>query len=150
MRPRTYGRSHGSEGTALLPGEVGVYGAENSDLLIASYANGLRLALRAARTLEREHGVRARVIDLRWLSPLPYSAFETHARECGRVLVVDECRATGAGVADALVAHLAEGGFPGPVRSVRAADSFVPLGPASSLVLVTEEEILSAAVELPR
>ncbi len=71
----------------LLPGEVGAYGAQNTDLLIVSYANGLRLSLRAARTLEREHGVKARVLDLRWLNPLPFEALERHARECGAVLV---------------------------------------------------------------
>src|SRR6185503_17198398 len=31
-------------GSALLPGEVGVYDGEHSDLLIVSYANGLRLS----------------------------------------------------------------------------------------------------------
>jgi 2-oxoisovalerate dehydrogenase E1 component len=140
----------GSSESALLPGDVGVYAEGNTDLLIASYANGLRLSLRAARMLESEHGLRARVLDLRWLAPLPLEAFERHARECDRVLVVDECRATGAGIADALVAHLMERGFASPVRSVRAADSFVPLGSASELVLVGEEDIVSVALELKR
>lgn len=135
---------------ALLPGEVGVYRAEASDLLIASYANGLRLSLRAARRLEREHGLRARVIDLRWLNPLPLEAFESHARDCGAVLVADECRATGGGVADALVAHLAERGYPRRLASARAADSYVPLGPAASAVLLGEDDIVAAALEVSR
>jgi 2-oxoisovalerate dehydrogenase E1 component len=135
---------------ALLPGEVGVYRAESSDLLIASYANGLRLALRAARRLEREHGLRARVLDLRWLMPLPLAAFERHARECRAVLVADECRATGGGVAEALIAHLAEARYPGRLGSVRAADSYVPLGPAADTVLIDERQIAEAALELAR
>ncbi len=138
----------GSPGSVILPGEVGIHGAANQDLLIASYANGLRLSLRAARRLEREHGLRARVLDLRWLSPLPFEALERHARECGKVLVVDECRATGGGVADAIVARLAEDRVTGALQSVRAADTYVPLGPAAASVLVSEEEIVAAAREL--
>ncbi len=134
----------------LLPGEVGVYGAEEQDLLIVSYANGLRLSLRAARTLAEKYGIRARVLDLRWLAPLPLEAVERHARECGAVLVVDECRATGAGVADAVIAHLAEAGVRGPFASVRAADTYVPLGPATDQVLVTEEQIVAAAARCVR
>ena len=138
----------GAPGSALLPGEVGSYGAEGSDLAIATYANGVRLALRAARRLERDHGIRARVVDLRWLSPLPFEAVGEHARECGKLLVVDECRATGGGVAEALVARLAEEGFGGRLASVRAHDSYVPLGPAANLVLVGEEDIVRKAVEV--
>jgi len=142
----TYPPPDGTRASVLLPGEVGLYGEDNADLLIVSYANGLRLSLRAARTLERAHGLKARVLDLRWLNPLPLAAVRTHARMCGgRVLVVDECRATGGGVADALVADLAEHGAAGKLASLRAADSYVPLGPATAAVLVTEEQIVSAA-----
>jgi 2-oxoisovalerate dehydrogenase E1 component len=136
------------DGGAILPGEVGVHGGERRDLLIVSYANGLRLSLRAARTLAAEHGIAARVLDLRWLAPLPLAAVEQHARECGAVLVADECRATGGGVADALVAHLAERRYPGRLGSVRAADSYVPLGPAADTVLIDSAQILAAALEL--
>jgi len=136
-------------GQALLPGEVGVYGEHASDLLIVSYANGLRLSLRAARTLEAA-GIHARVLDLRWLAPLPHESVRAHADECGRVLFVDECRATGGGVADALIARLAESGFAGKLRSVRAADSYVPLGPATAAVLVRQDQIEQAAKELCR
>ncbi|HEX6884440.1 MAG TPA: thiamine pyrophosphate-dependent enzyme [Planctomycetota bacterium] len=137
----------GTRASVLLPGEVGVYDEGHTDLLVVSYANGLRLALRAARTLAREHGLAARVLDLRWLAPLPVETVRAHARACGgRVLVVDECRATGGGVAEALVADLAEHGLGAHVASVRAADSYVPLGPATAAVLVGEEQIVAAAL----
>lgn len=132
----------------LLPGEVGVHEPDARDLLIVSYANGLRLSLQAARQLREAHGIRARVIDLRWLNPLPFEAVRRHATECGAVLVVDECRSTGGGVADALIADLAERSFDGALRSVRAVDSFVPLGPATAAVLVGTEQIVSEAVRL--
>jgi 2-oxoisovalerate dehydrogenase E1 component len=143
-----YPAPQGKPGDALLPGEVGVYAPEATDLLILSYANGLWRALRAARRLFEERGKRARVVDLRWLNPLPLEAVRSHAEACRAVLVADECRATGGGVADALVAHLAEQGYRGKLASVRSADSFVPLGPAADLVLLSEEEILRAAGEL--
>jgi 2-oxoisovalerate dehydrogenase E1 component len=133
---------------ALLPGDLGIYHAEASDLCIVSYANGLRLSLRAARTLEREHRIRARVIDLRWLAPLALDALHEHVGACKRLLVVDECRATGGGVADAIIAHFAERSAEAKLRSVRAADSYVPLGTATSAVLVGEDEIVRAAREV--
>jgi 2-oxoisovalerate dehydrogenase E1 component len=137
-------------GHALLPGDVGVYDGEQRELLIVSYANGLRLSLRAARRLREQHGLRARVLDVRWLNPLPFDALERHARECGKVLVADECRATGGGIADAVIANLVERGFRGEMGSVRAADTYVPLGSATSLVLVQEQDIVDAARKLAR
>lgn len=134
----------------LLPGEVAVYGADATDLLMVSYANGLRLSLQAQAILAQEHGIGARVVDLRWLAPLPHEAVRTHAADCGRVLIVDECRATGGGVADALIADLAERSFAGRLASVRAVDSFVPLGTASSAVLVGLDHVVAAAVKTAR
>jgi 2-oxoisovalerate dehydrogenase E1 component len=128
----------------LLPGEAGVYNADASDALIVSYANGLRLSLRAAKKLKDEQGLNARVLDLRWLNPLPMEAIKRHADECGRVVVADECRATGGGVAEAIIAALAEEGFEGRLSSVRAVDSYVPLGAAANLVLISEGQIVEA------
>jgi 2-oxoisovalerate dehydrogenase E1 component len=136
--------------SALLPGEVGVYHADARDVLIVSYANGLRLSLQAAKRLRDERGIRARVVDLRWLNPLPFEAVRQHALACGRVLVVDECRRTGAGIADAIIADLAENAFAGDLRSVRAVDSFVPLGPATAAVLVGADQIVAAATAVHR
>ncbi|MEK7832934.1 MAG: transketolase C-terminal domain-containing protein, partial [Acidobacteriota bacterium] len=132
------------EGSMLLPGEVGVYNSEASDALIVSYANGLRLSLRAAKRLKDEQGINARVLDLRWLNPLPMEAVKRHADECGRVIVADECRATGGGIAEAIIASLAENGFEGRLNSVRAVDSYVPLAAAANLVLISEEQIIEA------
>ena len=138
---------HGPE-AVLLPGEVGLHHAEATDMLIVSYANGLRMSLRAAKRLRDQHGIDARVLDLRWLSPLPLDALRIHARACDRVLVVDECRATGAGIADAVIAHLAESGLGKPMASVRSDDTYIPLGPAADTVLVDEEKILRRALAL--
>jgi len=132
----------------LLPGDVGLYGAtgDDADVLLISYANGLRLSLQAAKRLAEQHDLRARVMDLRWLNPLPTEAIRAHAVEVGTVVVVDECRATGGGVADAIVADLAEQRIGRRLASIRAVDSFVPLGPATSAVLVGVDQVVAASV----
>ncbi|MFT5153928.1 MAG: 2-oxoisovalerate dehydrogenase E1 component, partial [Planctomycetota bacterium] len=137
-------------GDALLPGDIGVYGEENDDLLIVSYANGLRLSLQAARILEEREGIRARVIDLRWLSPLPVDEVLAHAEACGKVVIADECRSTGGGIASELTAGLFEAGFRGGLGSVRAADTYIPLGPATEYVLIGRDDIVAKAIEVVR
>lgn len=131
----------------LPPGRCGVHGAEHPELVLVSYANGLRMSLRAARRLGASEGLRVRVVDLRWLSPLPFDDLVDQLPPGAACLVVDECRAS-AGVADAVVAHLAERGHRGPLRSIRARDSYVPLGPAANAVLVGEDDIVAAARRL--
>jgi 2-oxoisovalerate dehydrogenase E1 component len=69
------------------------------------------------------------------------------AEASGRVLVVDETRHCG-GVGEGVVTALVEHGFRGPISRVAGADSFVPLGPAANLVLVSEDEIVAAARDL--
>jgi 2-oxoisovalerate dehydrogenase E1 component len=133
----------------LLPGDVGIYEPDDGatpNVLLVSYANGLRLSLQAARRLREEHGVAARVLDLLWLNPLPTDALREQAGAVGSVLVVDECRRTGGGVADAIVADLAEAGIGGRLGSVRAVDSFVPLGTAAATVLVGVDDIVTGAL----
>ena len=119
---------------------------DGGDLTLVSWANGLRMSLRVARRLA-EQGVDARVLDLRWLAPLPVDDLLREARATGRVLVVDETRRTG-GVSEGIVAELLDAGFEGRIGRVTSKDSFVPLGDASALVLLSEEEIESAALAL--
>jgi 2-oxoisovalerate dehydrogenase E1 component len=120
---------------------------EGDDLLIVSWANGLWMSLRVAERLEREHGVRCRVFDMRWIAPLPVGEILEQARRVGRVLIVDETRRTG-GVAEAIVTALVEGAFEGRIRRVASRDCFIPLGDAANLVLVQEHEIERAALEM--
>ena len=76
------------------------------DLLIVTYANGVRLSLRAARTARAEHGIaRARARPALAQPAAARGDPRSTPTACGRVLVVDECRATGGGIADAIVAR---------------------------------------------
>jgi 2-oxoisovalerate dehydrogenase E1 component len=113
------------------------------DLTVATFGNGLRMSLRAARLLEAE-GITTRVVDLRWLQPLPIEDVLREGLVTGRLLVVDETRRTG-GVSEGLVTGLLEAGFTGKLARVTAEDCFVPLGDAADLVLAVEEDILDAA-----
>jgi 2-oxoisovalerate dehydrogenase E1 component len=117
---------------------------DGEDLVIATWGNGLYMSLRVAERLAREEGVDARVVDLRWLAPLPVGDVLRHASEVGRILVVDETRHQG-GVGEAVVTGLVEAGFSGPIARVAAKDSFIPLGDAANLVLLSEDEIVDAA-----
>ncbi len=117
------------------------------DLAIVTWGNGVRMALRAARTLRRD-GVRTRVVDLRWVVPLPTAALRKAVAASGAVLVADEARATGGGIADAVVADLARHGWTRPLDSVASLDSFIPLGAAADLVLLDEDDIVAAARRL--
>jgi 2-oxoisovalerate dehydrogenase E1 component len=136
--------SYTPQPTHVPVGKARCYG-DGRDLLIVSWANGLYMSLRVAKRLEEQHGVRCRVLDLRWLAPLPVDELLEHANAVGKVLVVDETRRTG-GVSEALITALVEGGYRGPMKRVAADDSFIPLGDAANLVLVQESDIEQAAL----
>ena len=116
------------------------------ELTLITWGNGLYLSLRVARRL-RERGIGASVVDLRWLAPLPREEVLREATATGRALVVDETRRTG-GVAEGIVAELVDAGYAGRIARVSSKDSFVPLGDAARLVLLSEAEIEAAALRL--
>ena len=117
-----------------------------SDLTIVTFGNGLPMSLRVARSLA-DRGIGTRVLDLRWLVPLPEDDLLASAKATGRVLVVDETRRSG-GVSESVVTALVDHGFTGPVARVTSKDSFIPLGDASRHVLLEETTIETAALEL--
>ncbi|MFT4009964.1 MAG: transketolase C-terminal domain-containing protein [Nocardioidaceae bacterium] len=121
---------------------------EGEDLLVVTFGNGVPMSLRAARSLERE-GIGVTVLDLRWLAPLPVADLLAYARRFSRVLVADETRHSG-GVSEAVVAALVDGGYAGKIARVNSADSFVPLGPATQYVLLSESDIEQAMRQLSR
>ena len=99
--------------------------------------------MRVAAELEKD-GITCRVLDLRWLAPLPLEDVVREATATGRLLIVDETRRTG-GVSEGLVTGILEGGYDGKLARVTARDAPVPVGPAATLVLLTEPEIASIA-----
>ena len=128
-------------------GRARTYG-DGADLTILTFGNGLRMSLRVARRLE-SLGIRARVVDLRWLAPLPVEDMLREAGATARVLIVDETRSTG-GVGEGVLAALLENGYTRAVERVASKDSFIPLGDAALEVLLSEDTIEAAAIKLAR
>ncbi|MFD0860272.1 thiamine pyrophosphate-dependent enzyme [Roseovarius aquimarinus] len=124
-------------------GDVGVHG-EGRDLAIVTYGNGHHLSRQAQKALAEE-GIDARVIDMRWIAPLPEKALLDAVRGCGSVLVVDECRRTG-GQAEALMALMVERAEL-PVMRLTAEDSFIATGPAYAATMPSVHSIVAAARE---
>src|SRR5215213_6004423 len=130
-----------------LPAPIGtarLYRSPGSEVTMITFGNGVPMSLRVARRLAAQ-GIAADVLDLRWLAPLPIEAMLAAARATGRVVGVDETRHTG-GVGEGVLSALVEHGFDGAIVRVASQDSFVPLGPAASLVLLSEDEIEKAAI----
>ncbi|MCP1728048.1 2-oxoisovalerate dehydrogenase E1 component [Natronospira proteinivora] len=130
---------------AIPLGEGRVYHPNARDLLIITFGNGVPMSLRTARALEEERGVQIRILDLRWLKPLNRQFIAEHARDVGRVLVVDEGRQTG-GLAEEVFTVIEEEAGHG-IRKTRVCgqDSYIPLGDAANRVLMQDEDILTAA-----
>jgi 2-oxoisovalerate dehydrogenase E1 component len=128
-------------------GRARTYG-DGRDLTIITFGNGLRMSLRVARRLERVD-IAARVVDLRWLAPLPVEDMLREATATGNALIVDETRDTG-GVGESVLAALLAHGFSGGVDRVASLDSFIPLGDAALQVLLSEDTIEAAAMKLVR
>ncbi len=126
-------------------GRARTYG-DGNDLTILTFGNGLWMSLRVARRLE-QRDIAVRVVDLRWLAPLPVDDMAREAAATGRVLIVDETRQTG-GVGEGVLAELLARGYTGRVERVASADSFIPLGDAALQVLLSEDTIEAAAVKL--
>jgi 2-oxoisovalerate dehydrogenase E1 component len=115
---------------------------DGGDLTIVTFGNGLPMSLRVAA---RVPGVR--VLDLRWLAPLPLDDLLREATATGRVLVADETRRSG-GVSEGVLAALVDAGYTGRMARVTSEDSYVPLGNAARQVLLSEQTIETAARKL--
>jgi 2-oxoisovalerate dehydrogenase E1 component len=123
-------------------GSARVHG-DGTALTIITFGNGTYMSLRVARRLASE-GIDARVVDIRWLAPLPIEDILREAEATGRVLIVDETRRSG-GVSEGIVSALVDAHFGGAISRVTSQDSFIPLGQAANLVLLQEGEIEAAA-----
>lgn len=132
-------------GETIRLGQLGVDG-DGRDLAIITYGNGYYLSRQAAALLAAD-GVKARVIDLRWLAPLDPAAIAAAVGDAARILIVDECRVTGS-QSEALMALCVEE-MPGKkVARLAADDCFIPLGKAATIPLPSRDDIVAAARKL--
>ncbi|MCI5059857.1 MAG: thiamine pyrophosphate-dependent enzyme [Alphaproteobacteria bacterium] len=132
-----------SEAGTVSFGEIAQHG-KGKELAILTYGNGYYISRQAAKILEEEHQIKLRVIDIRWLCPLPEENILKSVEGCDHVLIVDECRKTGS-VSEELMTLLKNNP---KVERLCADDSFIPLGKAYASTLPSKESITEAAVQL--
>ncbi len=125
-------------------GKVGVHG-DGDDLAIVTFGNGAYLSRQAQKRLAGS-GIKARVVDIRWLSPIPADALLEAISGCRNILVVDETRRTG-GIAEALMALFAERTKTSTAR-LTAEDSFIATGPAYAATMPSADDIVRMAANL--
>ena len=100
---------------------------------VAIIANGIMVpeAMEAGRTLA-EQGVSARIINMATIKPLDGEMVLKAARECGRIVTVEEHSIIG-GLGEAVCGVLAEQ-CPVPVKRIGVNDEFGHSGPAAALL----------------
>ena len=125
-------------------GQVGQQGL-GEDLAIVTFGNGCYLAQQALPALTAL-GLATRIIDMRWLSPLPTQALIAATKGCRHILIVDETRHSG-GIAEALMALFAESCAAKTAR-LTATDSFIATGPAYAATLPSTQALIAAAQSL--
>lgn len=127
-------------------GEVGVYG--EGDTVILTYANGYYLSRQAAKLLEEKHDISVKIVDLRWLSPLPAEAILREISKAKRVLIVDEGRKS-ASLSEGLITLLMEQASSRlKIKRITGEDCFIPLGTAWQYLLPSRESIIEAVLAL--
>jgi 2-oxoisovalerate dehydrogenase E1 component len=126
-------------------GEVGVSG-DGTDLAIVTFGNGVYLSHQALPQITAS-GTKTRIVDARWLSPLPKEALTAAVAGARHILVVDETRHSG-GVAEALMAHFHEAAPSVPLARITAEDSFIATGPAYAATMPSSAWIVAAAAGL--
>ncbi|MGA9508789.1 MAG: dehydrogenase E1 component subunit alpha/beta [Candidatus Sulfotelmatobacter sp.] len=117
-----------------------------TDLTVITYGAVVPRALQAAQKIEREHGVKVELIDLRCLNPFDWETIAASVAKTNRVLVAYEDTLSW-GYGAEIAARIADQLFDqldAPVRRVAAADTFVAYQP------ILEDAILPQANDLFR
>lgn len=117
-----------------------------TDLTVITYGAVVPRALQAAQKLEREHGVKVELLDLRCLNPFDWEAIVASVRKTNRALVAYEDMLSW-GYGAEIAARIADEMFDSldaPVRRVAAKDVFVAYQP------ILEDAILPQTSDLYR
>ena len=122
-----------------------------SDLSVITYGAVVPRTLQAAQKLEREHGIKVEVVDLRCLSPFDWEAIAASVRKTNRVIVAYEDTLSwgyGAEIAARIADELFDD-LDAPVRRVAAKDTFVAYQPIlEDAILPQAEDLFRAMKEL--
>jgi 2-oxoisovalerate dehydrogenase E1 component len=147
----TYGRAPYPGPDYMVPfGKAKVVQA-GTDLSVITYGAVVPRALQAVQKLEREHGVKAELIDLRSLNPFDWDTIADSVRKTNRALVAYEDSLSwgygaeiAARIADQMFEHL-----DAPVRRVAAMDVYVAYHPdLENAILPQTSDLFRAMKEL--
>jgi len=121
---------------------------DGRDATVVAYAQGVHLALQAARQLAREE-VEVEVIDVRTLKPLDLETIAESVRRTGRLVVVSEGARAG-GFASEVVARVIDEAWDSlrtaPVR-VTAKDTPIPYAAALEREVLPQAEDVLAGIK---
>ncbi len=124
---------------------------EGADVSVITYGAVVPRALQAAQKLEREHGVKVEVVDLRTLSPFDWEAIAASVKKTSRVIVAYEDTLSW-GYGAEIAARIADELFQfldAPVRRVAAMDTFVAYQPLlEDAILPQVQDLYRAMKEL--
>jgi 2-oxoisovalerate dehydrogenase E1 component len=142
----TYGRAPNPGPDYMIPFGKAKIVNPGTDLTVITYGAVVPRALQAAQKLEREHGVKVELIDLRCLSPFDWETIAQSVGKTNRALIAYEDTLSW-GYGAEIAARIADQLFDqldAPVRRIAAADTFVAYQP------ILEDAILPQANDLFR
>jgi len=147
----TYGRAPYPGPEYTIPFGTAKIVNPGTDLTVITYGAVVPRALQAAQKMEREHGVKVELIDLRCLNPFDWETIAASVAKTNRALVAYEDTLSwgygaeiAARIADQLFDHL-----DAPVRRVAAADTFVAYQPIlEDAILPQPNDLFRAMKEL--
>ncbi|MGA8621491.1 MAG: dehydrogenase E1 component subunit alpha/beta [Candidatus Sulfotelmatobacter sp.] len=140
----TYGRAPYPGPDYMIPFGKAKIVKPGTDLTVITYGAVVPRALQAAQKVEREHGVKVELIDLRCLNPFDWETIAASVGKTNRALVAYEDTLSW-GYGAEIAARIADQLFDqldAPVRRVAAKDTFVAYQP------ILEDAILPQANDL--
>jgi 2-oxoisovalerate dehydrogenase E1 component len=147
----TYGRGAYPGPDFMIPFGKAKIVQPGTDLTVITYGAVVPRALQAAQKLEREHGVKVELIDLRCLNPFDWETIAASVEKTNRALVAYEDTLSW-GYGAEISARIADQLFDrldAPVRRVAAADTFVAYQPIlEDAILPQPNDLFRAMKEL--
>jgi 2-oxoisovalerate dehydrogenase E1 component len=146
-----FGRSPYPGADYMIPFGKAKVVQQGSDLTVVTYGATVPRSLQAAQRIEREHGLKVEVIDLRSLNPFDWDTVAASVMKTNRVLVVHEDTLSwgyGAEIAARIADQLFDS-LDAPVKRVAAKDVFVAYQPQlEDVILPQPKDIFKAMLEL--
>jgi 2-oxoisovalerate dehydrogenase E1 component len=147
----TFGRAPYPGPDYMIPFGKAKVVQEGTDISVITYGAVVPRALQAAQKMEREHGVKVELIDLRCLNPFDWETIAASVRKTNRVIVAYEDSLSwgyGAEIAARIADELFEE-LDAPVRRVAAEDTFVAYQPIlEDAILPQPDDLFRAMKEL--